>query len=94
MKKILCTILVTAMLFVASCSSQPSTPQEQLTAISTMLAKGYEMNDDQRQEIDEKVKTAKSLLESGKTEDAAALLTKVLKKLDFIAEADAFNKSE
>lgn len=79
---------------IGGCSSAPSTPQDQLTEISKMLSKGYEIADQERREIDAQVNKAKELLKSGATEEAGKILATVLTDLELLAETDRFNKSE
>jgi hypothetical protein len=94
MKKILSCLMLLLLVVTFGCSNAPSTPQEQLTEISKMLSKGYEMTDNQRQAIDDQVVRANELLASGNTEEASKILTTALVDLELIAETDRFNKSE
>lgn len=77
----------------AGCSGS-SSPQDQLATLDKLLAKGFEMADNQRQEVSELVAEAKKLMGAGKTEEASKLLKQAIKVLEFAEEADRFNKSE
>ena len=94
MKKVLYAILLSFLLIPAGCSDTPAGPEEQLKVVNEMLSRGYEMTENQRQEVDEQVNEANALLEAGKMTEASALLSKVLTDLEVIAETDRFNKSE
>jgi hypothetical protein len=76
------------------CSSNSSTSEDQLTTVTTILSKGYEMTVEQRQAFDNQIKQAKELMKSGSNEEAQKILAKVLADLEVIEETDRFNKSE
>ncbi len=94
MKKILSCLMLLLLVAAFGCSNAPSTPQDQLTEISKLLSKGYEMTANQRQAIDEQVARANELLASGNTEEASKILSEALVDLELIGETDRFNKSE
>ena len=93
MKSKLLAAFFAIFLAVAGCSG-PQSPQDQLTAINKMLAKGFEIATPQQQEIDKLVAEGKKLLAAGKTDESSKLLAQAIKVLDFAEEADRFNKSE
>lgn len=94
MKKFLRILLLVFFSLVAGCSSNPPTPQEQLTTIATILSKGYEMSAQQRQKIDDQVNQAKEFMKVGSNEEARKILSTVLADLEVLVETDRFNKSE
>ena len=59
-----------------------------------MMSKGYEMSDNQRNNINKAIEEAKKLIAANKTDEANALLKKTINTLELIAETDRFNKSE
>ena len=93
MKSKLLAMFFAILLAVAGCSG-PKSPQDQLTTIDKMLAKGFEIATPQQQEIDKLVAEGKKLLAAGKTDESSKLLAQAIKVLDFAEEADRFNKSE
>ena len=93
MKSKLLAVFFAIFLAVVGCSGS-SNPQDQLTTIDKMLAKGFEISTPQRQEVDKLVADAKKLIAAGKAEEAGKLLKQAIKVLDFAEEADRFNKSE
>jgi hypothetical protein len=94
MKKNLLGLLLLLFVVLFSCSKAPTTPQDQLALINEMLSKGYEMTDNQRDNINDQVTEAKDLLTSGKQEEASKIMAAVITELEVIAETDRFNKSE
>ena len=93
MKSKLLAMFFAILLAVAGCSG-PKSPQDQLTTIDKLLAKGFEIATPQQQEIDKLVAEGKKLLAAGKTDESSKLLAKAIKVLEFSEEADRFNKSE
>ena len=93
MKSKLLAMFFAILLAVAGCSG-PKNPQDQLTTIDKLLAKGFEIATPQQQEIDKLVAEGKKLLAAGKTDESSKLLAKAIKVLEFSEEADRFNKSE
>ena len=93
MKSKLLAMFFAILLAVAGCSG-PKSPQDQLTTIDKMLAKGFEIATPQQQEIDKLVAEGKKLLAAGKTDESSKLLAQAIKVLEFAEEADRFNKSE
>lgn len=94
-KKISSVLVLLLCLVFAGCSSDSATtPQAQLTTITAMLAKGYQMADQERQRIDGQVKQARELMQEGNSAEAGKILARVLADLEVLAESDRFNKSE
>jgi len=97
MKSKLITALLIMLLAVAGCSSSGSKsngPDDKIATINTMMSKGYEMSQNQREAINQLVAEGKKLVSQGKTEEADKLFDEALKLLEVIAETDRFNKSE
>ena len=93
MKSKLLAVFFAIFIALAGCSGSKS-PQDQLTTIDKMLAKGFEITAPQRQEVDGLVAEAKKLMGAGKIEESSKLLKQAIKVLEFAEEADRFNKSE
>jgi hypothetical protein len=93
MKSKLLAVFFAIFIALAGCSGSKS-PQDQLTTIDKMLAKGFEITAPQRQEVDSLVAEAKKLMGAGKIEESSKLLKQAIKVLEFAEEADRFNKSE
>lgn len=94
MKKFSSILLLLFFIVASGCSSNSSTPQDQLATITTMLSKGYQMSVQERQKIDDQVNQAKEFLKLGSNDEAQKILANVLADLEVIAETDRFNKSE
>ena len=96
MKSKLIAVLLIALLAVAGCSSgsKSNTPDDKIATINSMMSKGYEMSDNQRNNINKAIEEAKKLIAEKKTDEANALLKKTINTLELIAETDRFNKSE
>jgi uncharacterized protein YcfL len=96
MKAKLIAVLLVMLLAVVGCSSgsKSSTPDDKIATINTMLNKGYEMSDNQRNNVNKAVEEAKKLMSQNKIDEANALLKKTINTLELIAETDRFNKSE
>ena len=96
MKSKLIAVLLIALLAVVGCSGsgKSNTPDDKIATINTMMSKGYEMSDNQRNNINKAIEEAKKLVAANKTEEANALLKKTINTLEQIAETDRFNKSE
>ena len=96
MKAKLVAVLLVMLLTVVGCSSgsKSSTPEDKIATINTMLNKGYEMSDNQRNNVNKAVEEAKKLMSQNKIDEANALLKKTINTLELIAETDRFNKSE
>ena len=94
MKLKLIVVLFVILLGITGCSGSNSTPEGKIATINTMMRKGYEMTDSERQKISQSVEEAKKLISQNKTEEANQLLKKTLNTLELIAETDRFNKSE
>ena len=96
MKEKLAAVLLVMLLTVVGCSSgsKSSTPEDKIATINTMLNKGYEMSDNQRNNVNKAVEEAKKLMSQNKIDEANALLKKTINTLELIAETDRFNKSE
>ena len=95
MKSKLIVILLVILLGIAGCSgSKSNTPEDKIATINSMMSKGYEMSDNQRQTINQAVEEAKKLLSQKKTDEANTILKKTINSLELIAETDRFNKSE
>ena len=96
MKSRLIAVLLVMLLAVAGCSSgsKSNTPEDKIATLNTMLSAGYEMSDNQLNNINKAIEEAKKLLSQNKKEEANALLKKTINTLELIAETDRFNKSE
>jgi uncharacterized protein YcfL len=96
MKSKLIALLLIALLAVVGCSSgsKSNTPDDKIATINSMMSKGYEMSDNQRNNINKAIEEAKKLIAANKTDEANALLKKTINTLELIAETDRFNKSE
>ena len=96
MKAKLVAVLLIMMLAVVGCSSgsKSNTPDDKIATINSMMSKGYEMSDNQRNNINKAIEEAKKLIAANKTDEANALLKKTINTLELIAETDRFNKSE
>jgi len=96
MKSKLIAVLLVMLLAVAGCSSgsKSNTPDDKIATINSMMSKGYEMSDNQRNNVNKAVEEAKKLISQKKIDEANALLKKTINTLELIAETDRFNKSE
>jgi len=97
MKSKLIAVLLIALLAIVGCSSggsKSNTPDDKIATINSMMSKGYEMSDNQRNNINKAIEEAKKLIAANKTDEANALLKKTINTLELIAETDRFNKSE
>lgn len=96
MKSRLIAVLLIMLLAVAGCSSgsKSDTPEDKIATINNMMSAGYEMSDNQRNNINKAIEEAKKLLSQNKKDAANALLKKTINTLELIAETDRFNKSE
>lgn len=98
MKSRLVMVLFVMLLVIAGCSSagdkSASSENGKLGAINTLMNKGYEMTQDERQAIAKLVEDGKALAAKGQQAEADKLYDAALKKLELIAETDRFNKSE
>jgi ABC-type glycerol-3-phosphate transport system substrate-binding protein len=97
MKSRLIAVLLVMLLALAGCSSSGSksdSPEDKIATINTMMSKGYEMSDNQLNNINKALAEAKELLSKNKKEEANTLLKKTIISLELIAETDRFNKSE
>ena len=96
MKSKLIALLLIVLLTVVGCSSgsKSNTPDDNIATINSMMSKGYEMSDNQRNNINKAIEEAKKLIAANKTDEANALLKKTINTLELIAETDRFNKSE
>jgi len=97
MKTKLIAVLIVMMLAVVGCSSgggKANTPDDKLATINTMMKAGYEMSDNQRNNVNKAVEEAKKLISQNKIDEANALLKKTINTLELIGETDRFNKSE
>ena len=96
MKSKLIVILLVLMLAIAGCSSgsKSNTPDDKIATINSMMSKGYEMSDNQRNNINKAIEEAKKLISQQKIDEANVLLKRTINTLELIAETDRFNKSE
>lgn len=98
MKSKLITVLLVILLAVAGCSSSgdktASSENGKLGTINTLLSKGYEMSQNQRQTINQLVADGKNLAAQGKQAEAEKLFDQAIELLEVIGETDRFNKSE
>ncbi len=97
MKSKLIVFFLVIMLALAGCSSgggKSNTPDDKLATITKMMNAGYEMSDNQRNNVNKAVEEAKELISQNKIDEANALLKKTINTMELIAETDRFNKSE
>jgi PBP1b-binding outer membrane lipoprotein LpoB len=96
MKLKLIAILLAIMLAIAGCSSgnKGKTPEDKIATINSMMQKGYEMSDNQKNKVNQALEQAKKLVSEGNTAEANKVLNKTINMLEMIAETDRFNKSE
>ena len=95
MKSKLIVLLLVILLGIAGCSgSKSKTPEDKIATINTMMTKGYEMSDNQRNNVNKAIEEAKELISQNKVDEANALLKKTINTMELIAETDRFNKSE
>ncbi|MGW8287906.1 MAG: hypothetical protein ACWGOD_06645 [Desulfobulbales bacterium] len=99
MKMKLLSVLIVIMLAIAGCSSSDSgskstSGQDKVSTINSMMSKGYEMSNNQRETINQLLADGKELLKQGKTAEANKQFDEAIKLLEVIAETDRFNKSE
>lgn len=97
MKSKLLAVLLVIMLGVVGCSSsgsKSSPTEEKIAAINTLMSKGYEMSQNQRETINKLTADGEKLVSEGKTAEADKLFDEAIKLLEVIAETDRFNKSE
>ena len=96
MKSKLIAVLLIALLAVVGCSGsgKSNTPDDKIATINTMMKAGYEMSDNQRNNVNKAIEEAKKLMSQNKIDEANTLLTKTINTLELIAETDRFNKSE
>ncbi len=95
MKSKLIVLLLVILLGIAGCSgSKSNTPDDKIATINTMMNAGYEMSDNQRNNVNKAVEEAKELISQNKIDEANRILKKTINTLELIAETDRFNKSE
>jgi uncharacterized membrane protein len=96
MKSKLIVMFLIVLLTLVGCSSgsKSNTPDDKIATITTMMKAGYEMSDNQRNNVNKAVEEAKTLISQNKIDEANALLKKTINTLELIAETDRFNKSE
>ncbi len=95
MKSKLIVLLLVILLGIAGCSgSKSKTPEDKIATINSMMSKGYEMSDNQRNNVNKAVEEAKELISQNKIDEANTLLKKTINTMELIAETDRFNKSE
>ncbi len=95
MKSKIIAFFVVISLAVAGCSGSSSkTPEDKIATINTMMSKGYEMSEDQRDQITRSVEEARQMISQGKKDEANTILKKTIKQLKIIEETHLFNKSE
>jgi ABC-type glycerol-3-phosphate transport system substrate-binding protein len=95
MKGKLIALLLAMSLALAGCSgSKSNTPDEKVATINSMMSKGYEISDNQRNKVNQMLEDGRKLAADGKTEEANKLFDKAINMLELIAETDRFNKSE
>jgi len=96
MKLKLIAVLLVMLLALAGCSSgsKSNSPDDKVSTINTLMAKGYEMSPNQRETINQLTAEGKKLISQGKTAEANKLYDEAIQLLEVIAETDRFNKSE
>ena len=97
MKAKLIAVLFIMLLAVAGCSSSGETTSSdsgKLATINTLLSKGYEMSQNQRETINQLVAEGKEFVAQGKQEEADKVFDQAIELLEVIGETDRFNKSE
>lgn len=85
------SLLIVA-LFLVACSSV--TPESQLSEISKLLSKKYEMTKEQARDITAFTDAGKKLMQEGKNAEASEKLAEALKILYWIQDTDVLNKAE
>jgi len=81
-------------LIVSGCSSEPTTAEEKLAKVNELLAEGYEMTTEQKDQIDSQMRQINEFMAAGKKEEASKVLSVTIKDLEQIGEWNRFNKSE
>ena len=97
MKAKLIAVVLIILVALAGCSSsgsKSSSEDGKLATINTLMNKGYEMSQNQRETINGMVAEGKKLEAQGKKEEADKLYDQAIELLEVIAETDRFNKSE
>jgi len=96
MKSKFIAVLLVMLLAVAGCSSgsKSNSPDDKIATINSLMAKGYEMSQSQRETINQLTAEGKKLISQGKTAEANKLYDEAIQLLEVIAETDRFNKSE
>ena len=91
-------IIAALVVLVGACSQgggdNQSAGQDQVKIINDMMAKGYPLTDNQKQEIADLTAEGKKLQAEGKKAEANAAFEKALAILKLAAESDRFNKAE
>ncbi|MBE9530078.1 MAG: hypothetical protein IMF00_02295, partial [Proteobacteria bacterium] len=71
MKSKLIVLLLVILLGIAGCSgSKSNTPDDKIATINTMMNAGYEMSDNQRNNVNKAVEEAKELISQNKIDEA------------------------
>ena len=97
MKSKLIAMLLAMLLTAAGCSSSGSksnTAEDKVATINSLMSKGYEMSQNQRETINQLTAEGKKLQSEGKKAEADKMFDEAIKLLEVIAETDRFNKSE
>jgi len=97
MKSKLIAMLLVMLLAVAGCSSSGSksnTAEDKVATINSLMSKGYEMSQNQRETINQLTAEGKKLQSEGKKAEADKMFDEAIQLLEVIAETDRFNKSE
>ncbi len=84
MKSKLIALLLIMLLAVAGCSSgsKSNSPDDKIATINSLMSKGYEMSQDQREQITRMLAEGTKLVSLGKTEEANRLFDEAIKLLE------------
>ena len=85
------SLLIVA-LFLTACSNE--TPESQLSEISELLSKKYEMRQEQNRDITAFTDAGKKLMQEGKNAEASEKLAEALKILYWARDTYVLNKAE
>ncbi|MDY6987688.1 MAG: hypothetical protein SWQ30_06480 [Thermodesulfobacteriota bacterium] len=75
MKGILVGIMLMSSLIAFGCSCEQKTAEEKLAKVNELLAQGYEMTSEQKEQIDNQMKQINELMAAGKKKEASNVLS-------------------
>ena len=94
MKRFWVGMMLMVFLIGFACSSEHKTAEDKLAKVNELLAQGYDMTLEQKEQIDNQMKQINDLMAAGKKEEASNVLSVTIKDLEKIGEWDRFNRSE